>query len=116
MRAVLRQLIQGKQPDAGFSDSMARLGYANLRKALIRRGLAASHSGVLVITDAGRMAICEKSAATNAIELLRALEKLHDVCTNMDLAHEASRPTEEEYSAAMDAAEAAIAKATGSAS
>jgi hypothetical protein len=47
---------------------------------------------------------------------LAALRALHDVCTSMELEHEAKRPTEAEYQAAMTVAGALIAKATGSAS
>ncbi|WP_097198288.1 hypothetical protein [Variovorax sp. YR752] len=118
MLAALRQLNSGKQPSQGPRASMAHLGFANLRRALIQRGLATatSRGDLLAITDAGRMAVCETAAKTHAIELLRALEVLVDVCTNMDLEHEKSRPTEEEYCAAMDAAEGVIAKVTGCAS
>lgn len=48
--------------------------------------------------------------------LLAALRLLHNVCTCMDLDHEASRPTDDEYQAAMATAEAVIAQASGSAS
>lgn len=46
---------------------------------------------------------------------LAALRTLHDVCARMDLAQEAKRPTEAEYQAAMEAAAALIARASGSA-
>lgn len=48
-------------------------------------------------------------------ELLSALQALHVVCLNCDLETEAERPTEEQYTAAMNAAEAVIAKVHGSA-
>ncbi len=41
--------------------------------------------------------------------LLDALVALHRICRDCDLEHEAERPTEEQYAAAMDAAEAALA-------
>jgi len=49
----------------------------------------------------------------NASELLTALKALHRVCAGSDLEVEGERPTEDEYQAAMTAAETAIAKATG---
>lgn len=47
-------------------------------------------------------------------DLVSALKELHRVCASMDLEHEANRPSEAEYIDAMEAAEAALAKATGS--
>ena len=41
--------------------------------------------------------------------LLEALVALHRICRDCDLEHDAERPTEEQYTAAMDAAEAALA-------
>jgi hypothetical protein len=51
-----------------------------------------------------------------APELLAALQALHRMCRDCDLETQAQRPTEQQYNDAMDAAEAAIAKAAGAAS
>ena len=48
-----------------------------------------------------------------APDLLAALAVLHRMCRDCDLEVDAERPTEEQYCAAMDAAEAAMAKAEG---
>lgn len=51
-----------------------------------------------------------------APELLEALQALHAICRDCDLEEgQQERPTEEQYVAAMERAEAAIAAATGSA-
>ena len=48
-------------------------------------------------------------------ELLAALIALHRICCDCDLENEGDRPTEDQYVAAMDATDVAIAEVTGSA-
>jgi hypothetical protein len=50
-----------------------------------------------------------------APELLVALQALHVICRDCDAENDNEPPSEEQYCAAMDAAEAVIAKATGDA-
>ena len=47
--------------------------------------------------------------------MLAALRALHRICRDCDLERDTERPTEEQYCSAMDAAEAALFKATGEA-
>ena len=76
------------------------------------------------VIGAGELPICtfpatapeladEQIANMNLVKaapvLLHALVALHRICRDCDLEHEAERPTEEQYTAAMDAAEEALA-------
>lgn len=76
------------------------------------------------VIGAGELPICtfpatvpelaeEQIANINLVKaapvLLDALVALHRICRDCDLEHEAERPTEEQYAAAMDAAEVALA-------
>ena len=63
----------------------------------------------------GASDLANANLIASAPDLLAALRELHRVCAAMDLEHEANRPSEAEYIDAMEAANAAIAKATGSA-
>ena len=60
-----------------------------------------------------KVAAGHKRLTESAGDLLAALTALHRICLDCDLEDQNTRPTEEEYVAAMDAAEAAIARATG---
>jgi hypothetical protein len=66
--------------------------------------MAYSDSRKLLEHDAARARLV---AAVPA--MLDALVKLHRICRDCDLEHEAERPTEEQYTEAMDAAESALA-------